>query len=409
MKKWKRMALLLLGAVLAGWLVNGLIPGEQVEGYEPKRESWVGAWAAAHQYPSGAAQVGVENQTVRLLLRPHLDGDKVRIRLSNAYGEKPVTFKEVTIAVAGEGASLIPGTTRKVTFSGKRSVMLPVGQEIQSDPISMKVSRDENLAVSLYVPKASGAVSWHRVAKQTSYISIPGNHSRETNATSFVTPITSWFWLSGVDVIPVDETENAVVAIGDSITDGVGSTTNTNRRYPDFLSERLRARGIPLSVLNAGISGNKVLRDDPVYGPKALDRFEQDVLNQPGVSHVILLEGINDIGHTPHNYDAQSIIRGYRQLIDMAHQNDVRIYLGTLLPYKGATYYTKEGEATRRQVNEWIRNSGAPDGVIDFERAIRDPADPNRLRPAYDSGDHLHPSDAGYRTMADVVNLNWFQ
>ncbi|SFS30603.1 SGNH/GDSL hydrolase family protein [Marininema halotolerans] len=411
MRRWIRFGVLLLVTLIAiGWVVNRMEPQQRAEGYEPpKNKIWVGAWTAAHQYPSGVALLGVKNQTARMIVNPHMDGEKIQLRLSNAYGDKPIIFKEVTVAIAGIGADLDPNTLRRVTYKGKQSVIVPVGQEIQSDPISLRVARGEKLAVSMYVPKASGPVSWHRVARQVSYLSTEGNHTMDMDPINFDTPVTSWYWLSGVDILTTDEEKKAVVTMGDSITDGVGSTGNMDRRYPDYLAERFRAVGIPLSVLNAGISGNKVLRDDPIYGPRALNRFERDVLNQPGVSHVILLEGINDIGHLPHNYDPESLIKGYRELIEKAHDQGVRIYMGTLLPNDGAAYHTPEGEATRQQVNNWIRHSGVPDGVVDFDKVMRDPSHPNRLRPAYDSGDHLHPSDAGYQAMARAVPLDWFR
>ncbi|SDW77519.1 Lysophospholipase L1 [Marininema mesophilum] len=413
MKRWIRFGLLLVTIVVVGLAVNNMGPKERaVEravGFQPKNTNWVGAWTAAHQYPSGVALVGIKNQTVRMIVKPHINGEKVQIRISNAYGKMPITFQDVSIAVAGSGAEVLPDTLRKVTFNGKNSVIVPVGQEIQSDPISLQISRDEKLAVSMFVPKASGPVSWHRIARQISYISEKGNHTFDLNGDNYTFPITSWYWLSGVNVQPVDQTKKAVVTVGDSITDGVGSTGNSDRRYPDYLAERFRREGIQRSVLNAGISGNKVLRDDPIYGPKALDRFERDVLNQPGVSDVILLEGVNDIGHLPHNYDPDTLIKGYRQLIEKAHKQGIRVYMGTILPFGGATYHTPEGEATRKLINDWIRNSGVPDGVVDFDKVMRDPSNPSRLRPAYDSGDHLHPRDAGYQEMANAINLKWFR
>lgn len=401
----------LIGAAALIWVIWAAFhwdTREEAEAVKPEKP-WMGVWTASQQEPSGEALEGVENRTLRLIIHPHLDGKKVRIRLSNQFGRQPVTFRDIYIGKVEEGAALLPRTNTRVTFGGKETVTIEPGMTAHSDPLRFKVEAGEDLAVSLYVPGESGPVSWHRLAKQRSYISGPGNHAAETEPGAFTQPIQAWYWLTGVDVIPHPRTTGGIVTLGDSITDGAGSTHSTNHRYPDVLSVRLRQEGIRMSVMNAGISGNKIWRDDPVYGPSALNRLERDVLSQPGVTDVILLEGINDIGHTPHDYDAEHIIAGLKRIIDQAHERGLNIYGGTLLPYKGANYYTEEGNATRKKVNEWIRTAGAFDGVFDFERILRDPADPDRLHPAYDSGDHLHPNDAGYRAMAETVNLDRFR
>ncbi|MFD1427634.1 lysophospholipase L1-like esterase [Kroppenstedtia sanguinis] len=379
---------------------------EEAEAVKPE-PPWMGVWMASHQEPSGEALKGVENRTLRQIIHPHLDGKKVRIRLSNQFGQQPVTFQDIYIGKVEEGAALLPHTNNRVTFGGKESVTIEPGMTAHSDPLRFQVKAGEDLAVSLYVPGESGPISWHRLAKQRSYISGPGNYATQTEPGAFTQSIQAWYWLTGIDVIPHPQTTGGIVTLGDSITDGAGSTHSTNYRYPDILSVRLRQEGIRMSVMNAGISGNKIRRDDPVYGPSALSRLERDVLRQPGVTDVILLEGINDIGHPPSD-DAEHIIAGLKQIIAQAHKRGLNIYGGTLLPYKGAYYYTEEGNVQRKKVNEWIRTSGAFDGVFDFERILRDPADPDRLHPAYDSGDHLHPNDAGYRAMAETVNLDRF-
>ncbi|MDA8351786.1 MAG: SGNH/GDSL hydrolase family protein [Firmicutes bacterium] len=402
-----------VGMVLIGILVLfGIAPGWESEGtaeeVNPKKR-WVGAWTASQQEPSGTALEGIKDQTLRMIIHPHLDGNQARLRLSNHFGSQPVTFEDVYIGMVKEGASLVPRSNTRVTFDGEPSVTLDVGETVTSDRIHFKVKAGQSLAVSIYVPHDTGPVSWHRLAKQRSYISLPGNYASRTEPEAYTERVYSWYWLTGLDVLPHPGTTGGIVALGDSITDGAGSTSSANHRYPDFLAQRLREEGIRKSVMNAGISGNKVWRDDPVYGPSALNRLERDVLNQPGVTDVILLEGINDIGHEPPDYDAEHIIQGLKRIVDRAHQAGLRVYGGTLLPYKGSVYYTLEGEATREKVNEWIRNSGAFDGVIDFARIMADPSDPDRLNPVYDSGDHLHPSDAGYQAMAEAINLDWFR
>ena len=275
--------------------------------------------------------------------------------------------------------------------------------------LRFEVKAGEDLAVSLYVPGESGPVSWHRLAKQRSYISEPGNHALETEPTAFTQPIQAWYWLTGVDVSSPPSNHRRHRHPGDSITDGAGFTHSTNQRYPDLLSVRLRQEGIGVSVMNAGISGNKIWREDPCVWTDALNRLEQGCVESTRCNRCDPARGDQRYWPYSHDYDAEHIIAGLKRIIDQAHERGVNIYGGTLLPYKGSDYYTEEGNATRKKVNEWIRTSGAFDGVFDFERVLRDPADPDRLLPAYNSGDHLHPNDAGYRAMAETVNLDRFR
>jgi lysophospholipase L1-like esterase len=402
------MIVLLSALLIFAWVVMGMEKSaSQVEGSQPAPESWVGSWTASPQYPSGEALQGVSDRTVRMILRPHLEGDQVRVRFSNAYGDRAVVFGAASIAVGSQEAATVPATQRTLTFNGKRYVRLEAGESLLSDPVAFAVSRNQNLAVSLYVKGESGPVTWHRLAKQTSYISEEGNFTTDHRSDPFVRRTEAWYWITGLDVKTSGEVVG-VVCLGDSITDGAGSTPDANARYPDVLSDRLQAQKVVAGVMNAGISGNKILRDDPVYGPRALDRFQRDVLEQPGVTHVIILEGINDIGHPPGERDPAAIISGLRQMIAQARDHGLKVYGGTLTPFGGANFYSEEGNAVRLQVNEWIRTSGEFDGVIDFDAALRDPQHPNILREEYDSGDHLHPSDAGYRRMAEEVDLTLF-
>ena len=380
----------------------------------------LGAWSASPQPPdlSGISRSGFHDQTLRLIVYSHFPGTRVRIRLSNTFGTTPLTIGQADVALQRAGATIVPGSDRRLTFAGHRSVTIPVGAEVSSDPVALAVGAEQNLAVSLFVPGTSGPTTWHAVGAQTNYASTPGNHAADTAGAAFTTQVTSWFWVDGVDVL-APASDRAVVTLGDSITDGVGSTVNANDRWPDFLARRLLAAPAThhVSVLDEGISGNRVLHNAPCCGVSALARLHRDVLAQDGVRWVILLEGINDIGFSgltgpetaPHtNVSAAQIIAGYQQIIAEVHAKGLKIYGATLTPFKGTIfpgYYTAAGEQKREAVNRWIRTSGAFDAVIDFDQAIRDPSDPLRILPRYDSGDHLHPNDAGYAAMADAIDL----
>jgi lysophospholipase L1-like esterase len=281
----------------------------------------------------------------------------------------------------------------------------------------MLVWPEQELAVSVYLPDQTGQATYHLDAYQVNWVSVPGDHSADAGASAFVVPTTSWYYLSGL-IVRSAGADGTVVAIGDSITDGVGSAVGVNARWPNDLARRLDAASGPtLAVADEGIGGNRVLTDSALYGVSAEARFERDVLDQPGVRDVIVFEGINDIGFRAGpprpgglprpgtGVSAAQIIAGYRQMIAAAHTRGLRIFGATLLPFQGAGYYSAAGEATREAVNTWIRTSGAFDGVIDFDKVMRDRPDPLRLNPLYDSGDHLHPNDAGYQAMANAINL----
>jgi lysophospholipase L1-like esterase len=291
-----------------------------------------------------------------------------------------------------------------VTFGGQDSVTIPVGDEVVSDPVRMRVGEEQDLVVSAFFPQATGPTTWHFEAESTSYISQPGDWTAEPGGSPYQTEIPSWFYLDGVDVSrgPVAGT---VVAFGDSITDGHFSTIDANGRWPNWLALRIPR----YAVINEGIGGNEILNDTPSSGVSALHRFARDVLDQPGVTDVIFLEGINDIGvgNTTGPYvSATQIEAGMQTLINEAHAHGIKIFGGTLTPFEGASYYNAAGEAEREAVNQWIRTSGAFDGVVDFDAAVRDPSDPLRLNPIYDTGGgHLHPNDLGYKAMADAINL----
>lgn len=365
---------------------------------------WVGTWAASPQRPE---QAGFDDVSLRLIVHTTIGGNGVRIRLTNLFGTTPLQIGAATVGVAGTGASVRPGTLHPITFAGQPSVIIAPGGQIASDAVPGRVPAAANLAVSLYLPVETGPPTEHAdfgAAHQVSYISTAGNHVGDPTAAEFPNTTTSWFFLDGVDV--VDPGASAVVTLGDSITDGTHSTDNTNHRYPDWLAGRLRLAGgqyRKLSVLNAGIGGNELLQTSACCGSSlsALDRLDNDVLSQPGVRDVIVMLGTNDILGA-HQATAPAVIAGLQELIARAHAQDLRVFGGTITP---SSRYSSVGQQTRQTVNHWISTSGAFDGVIDFAGAVADPANPARLNPVYDSGDHLHPNDTGYHAMANAVNL----
>ena len=375
---------------------------------------WVTSWGASpqHPVPGTLGMAGFHDQTVRDIIFPSVGGNTIRLELTNAFGRSPLQVGRVTVAVTGMGAGVVPGNVHPVSFGGGVSVRIPAGKEVLSDPVGMQVAALQELTVSIYLPGRTGVATVHSDAQQVNWVSTAGDHAAEAAADAFMIPTQSWYYLSGLDVRS-SGAAGTLVAFGDSITDGVQSTVGGNDRWPSDLARRLdTVLGPRLSVVDEGIGGNRVLTASRCCGASAEARFARDALDQPGVRDVIVLEGINDIGRStghPHS-DAgltpARIIAGYRDLIAQAHARGVRIFGATLLPYQGAGYYSPAGETIREAVNAWIRTSGAFDGVIDFDAVMRDPANPLRLNPAYDSADHLHPNDVGYQAMADAINLD---
>jgi len=377
---------------------------------------WVGTWAASPQgvVLSGAASVAAfSHQTIRQVVRVSMGGDTVRVRLSNEFGQAPLVVGAAHIALSAGGATIVPGTDHALTFGGDSVITILAGAPALSDPVAIRVPPLGDLTISLYFPDSTPASTFHSSARATSWVSPPGNHTADV-AMPADTTTRSWYVIAGVSVrAPAGAA--AIVALGNSITDGAASTVDSNARWPDVLARRLAAAHAldRLAVLNEGIGGNRVLHDRA--GRAVLARFDGDVLRQPGVRYVIVLEGINDIGwpamgteYRDQDVSAAEIIAGHQQLIARAHELGLVIYGATLTPFEGAFYYTPEGEAKREAVNTWIRTSGAYDGVIDFDAATRDPAHPGRFLPAHDSGDHLHPGDAGYRAMGEAIDLALF-
>jgi lysophospholipase L1-like esterase len=374
--------------------------------------TWVDAWSAV---PDTTGPV-VNDQTVRQIVRVSIGGSEVRIRLSNLFGNVPITLGPAHIALHAGGADTVPGSDHALLFSGKSTVTIAKGESVLSDPIKMDVRPLQELAVSLYAPADAQyhASTAHNVGLATAYITDSGD---ATAATRYPKDEVSGmrFFLTDVEVSG-PATKATVVTFGDSITDGAGSTQDANTRWPDYLAERLQADAklSSIAVANAGIAGNHILHDG--IGPSALSRFDRDALDKPGVRWIVLLEGINDIGGSGFAWEAkdkisaQQLIDGMKTLIARAHAKHVKIYGATLTPYGGSgwPYHSVAGEKTREALNEWIRHSGAFDGVVDFDKVVRDPAAPQKMLPAYDSGDHLHPSSAGYKAMAQAVDLKWF-
>jgi len=355
---------------------------------------------------------GAADTTFREIVHVSLGGPMVRVVLSNEFGSDPLTVGAAHIAVSQGNSIINLVTAGSLTFSGHISATIPPGALVVSDPVAMKLPAGADLAVSLFIPaQPMSVVTQHGFADQTSYTA-PGN---VVGAKALEDPseLKSWPFLKGVDVL-IGGDSGAIVAFGDSITDGALSTPNANARWPDVLARRLQAdkKTAGLAVLNQGIGGNRVLHDGT--GPSALARFDRDVVAQAGVRYVILMESINDIGHAADPvkpYDivgADDLIFGFTQLTERAHTHGIKVIGATLTPYAGAKYASHAGEEMRQAVNKWIRTSPMLDGFIDFDKATQDPANPGMFLPAYDSGDHLHPKDAGYKAMGEAIDLKLF-
>jgi lysophospholipase L1-like esterase len=372
---------------------------------------WVATWATSPQVlgPLGTGvpgAAGLQNQTVREIVHTSAGGRAVRLRLTNRLGDAPVTIDVVRVGLRAAGSGLVPGSSRTVTFAGRTHVMIADHAEVVSDPVALPVAPDSDVAISLFVAARTGPPTAHALALQTNYIAA-GDATADGGA-AFTTTLSSWYFVSELDVLGGPRVSDSIVALGDSITDGAGTTPDTNRRWPDQLARLLGGR---VGVANAGIIGNNVHESSSCFGLNAIARLETDVFSRAGVRDVVFLEGINDITHpdTPEPrfpcltripISAEGLIEQYEQLIDRVHAEGLRIYGGTLTPSIGWPSFTAATEVKRQQVNDWIRTSGAFDAYIDFDAVVRNPADPGRLAPQYDSGDHLHPSDAGALVMA---------
>ncbi len=392
----------------------------------PAGGHWVSAWSTAVHaplpFPNLPPPPVFENQTIRQVVKPTIGGDRIRIRFSNAFGDSAVTIGAAHVALVQKGGSIVPESDRTLTFGGRPSVTIPRGAPVLSDPVDLKVAAFSEIAVSVYLPDKAPASSTHFWAQHETYIAGPGDSTAKAELSNPTTKL-SWFWLADVEVWAPGGV-GAIVTFGDSITDGVGAKQGEYSDWPDLLAKRLATEKTMqrLAVVNEGIGGNRILHDGA--GVNALTRFDRDVLAQPGISGMIVLEGINDIGFphlkprlpngtvlkdlpfTHELVSAEDLIMGLRQIIERAHQHGIKVFGATLTPFEGADYYSEEGEAERQAVNKWIRTGGAFDGVFDFDAAVRDPNHPSQFREGYHSGDHLHPNATGYRAMADAVNLD---
>lgn len=355
-------------------------------------------WAAS----ADRLKAGPAERSYRLVVRTSVGGNALRIRLTNAFGNHPVTFASAYAGLQWQGAELIRGSNRRLTFGGQSSVTVPAGETILSDPLPGDVAAQSNLVVSLHVTGAQGPMTGHALAMQTSYATA-GDHAAEEAAVNWTDAMSFWYWLDAVSV-QTSAAISSVVTLGDSITDGWASTTDLNRRWPDYLSRRLQAAtdSTVKGVANEGISGNKVLADGA--GEAALHRFDRDVLAHPGVDTVFVHEGINDLKART-GVTVDDLTAGYRQLVDRAHAAGKCVVGATLMAYKGWPEYDAAGEIMRQDVNDWIRHSGVFDAVVDFDKITRSPYDPQALLPLFDGGDHLHPNDNGMQAMADAVDL----
>lgn len=381
----------------------------------PQSNQWVAAWSA----PADQDGPVLTGKTIRQVIRPSAAGPSVRLRLSNLYGMSAVTIGPVRIAKHAGESAIQSATDRAVTFGGKPSVTIAQGADVLSDPVAFPLVALEQVAISLYVLDGGKGSTLHGVGMQTAYIAsgqLTAAAMLENSETD-----TSRYFLTDVEVA-ARANARTVVILGDSITDGVGSTLDRNRRWSDLLAERLHADSMlaSIAVINSGIAGNRLLNDasSPFVGPSMLARLDRDVLSKPGVRWIVVLTGSNDISAsdmlvTPKDkVSAQQIIAGLQQLVARAHAKNIKVYGATLLPKAGVGkpfVHTPEAQAKRDEVNAWIRSSGAFDAVVDFGRLMSDPARPDHLAPRYDSGDHLHPNDAGFAAMAAAIDLRVLQ
>jgi lysophospholipase L1-like esterase len=406
------VAILALGCLVAG-------ADAQNKPQSRLNEHWVTTWATAQQLapqpplpgPGPNVPTTLKNQTVRMVARTSIGGRRVRIQISNAIGSKPLVIGNAHIAIRDKAAAIVPPSDRTLAFGGRSRMTVPPGALIVSDPVDLVVPRLTDLAISVYLPQDTGTPSIHPIGLHTNYIA-EGEATSKTTLDAQTTT-TAYLWLSSIEVL-APANAGAIVAFGDSITDGFATTVDKDQAWPMLLAKRLATTKSTemLGVLNLGIAGNRVLRDGA--GLSALARFDRDVLSRSGVRWMTLLEGINDITFSAlpifssEAVTAEDLIGGYLQIIERAHLHGIKVAGATIMPVGGVSTYRESGEAVRQAVNQWIRTSHAFDAVIDFDALMRDPADPKRLRPEFDPGDHVHPDDKGNQKMAEAIDLSIF-
>lgn len=393
------------------------------------QKAWVATWTASPEAADpdpNEPVLNLQDQTVRERVRVSMGGSQIRVRLSNEYGSAPLDVGSVTVAAPNDAAGVKSGSIQTVKFGGRTSVTIPAGAPALSDPVDFSVADGAEISVSLYFPKPVRTPTWHALALKRAVVSTPGDHTHaekvqggtETQASILVSAV----------LVPAQRSQRIIVVFGDSIVDGDGSTVDADRNWPSALIRRLvkTRAGSKWAVVNEGVAGNRLSADGPrrSLGISALARFDRDALSVPGVTHIVLLEGMNDIGFpgaklgeltladSADVQTAEDLIGAYRQLISRAHARGVKLIGSTMTPCKGVDlpgYYSEAKEATRQAVNQWIRTSRAFDGVIDFDSVLRDPDDPSKMLSRFVSEDHLHPNDAGYQAMADAIDLALFQ
>ena len=364
---------------------------------------WIGTWATSPVQVD--SHRSFNRQTLRQIVHTSVPGSRARIQISNLFGAQPLRIENVHLAMAGDGSSILPGTDRRILFSGQPFVTIPPGATAASDPVAFAVPALGNVAISMFLPEPTGPPSFHPYAHQTSYVA-PGDLSANPTLPN-PEPVTSWYFLTNLDVLG-DQLQGSIVTLGASITEGFISADNANHRWPDDLAQRLASAGLEIGVLNEGIAGNRLLSNG--MGRSAEARFDGDVAEQPGVRWVIFSDDpINDLNSLPSRPAGDQLISAIATLIARAHEQHIKFLCSTLTPYEGADHWTPEGEAAREQVNAVIRSGTLGcDGVIDQDAATHDPSHPARYLPAYDAGDHIHPNEAGLQAIANAVNLTLF-
>lgn len=397
-----------------------------------QRDAWVATWAASPEPAEADASeplLNIENQTVRERVRVSVGGPQIRLRLSNEFGSAPLLIGSVTVALPNGPASIQPASVRTVTFDSRHSVSISAGAPILSDPVDFPVTQGSEISISLYFPKRISSVTWHIYALKHAVVSTPGDHSRDENIQGGADSESS-IAVSAV-LVPAQPSQRLIAAFGDSLVDGYGSTVDADQNLENHLVRRLQKTSADsrLAVVNEGIGGNRLLSNGRLafMGDDALARFDRDVLSLPGVTHIVLFEGLNDIGFPGARFadnslladpadarTAEDVIHAYRQLIARAHVRGIKAIGCTLIPFEGANfripgYYSDAKEAVRLRVNQWIRSSGAFDGVIDFDKVLRDPDHPTRIASRFAWKDHLHPNDIGYQAIADAIDLSLFR